>query len=104
MSKVIEITNFTEYDEFKRNHRRGVIFYSAQWCQACQEIKDLYYRIAKRYYKRVALAYVDIDVAKLDFTAVPVFVAFRKGKQINNMEGADRNGLKQLIKETIQAK
>lgn len=101
---VVEIKNLDEYETFKKKYNRSVVFYGATWCHACTEIENLYARIANRYHKRVALAHVDIDVADLSFTAVPVFVALRHGKQINSMEGADKTGLKELIKEAILAK
>lgn len=102
MSKVIEINNKEEYSSFKTEHRRGVIFYGATWCEACEEIKPLYTRIANRYFKRIAMAYVDIDVCGLDFTSVPVFVSFRKGNQLNSMEGASERELKMFIKHAIE--
>lgn len=104
MSKVIRITNKQEYEEFKKAHRRGVIFYGAKWCEACTEMGDIYNRIANRYHEHVALAYADIDECHLDFSVVPIFISLRKGQQLNGMEGADRRGLKQLIKEVIQVK
>ena len=47
------------------------------------------------------MAHVDIDVANLDFTHVPVFVALRNGKQIDSIVGAERASLKELIKKAI---
>ena len=102
--KVIEISNVKEYDEFKKKYDRGIIFYGAKWCHACEEIEDLYQRIAARYHGSIALAHIDIDVAKLDFTIVPVFVSFRNGKQLDSMDGADKSSLKKLIREAIKAK
>jgi len=102
-SKVIRIRNVEDYDAFKKNNKRCVVFYSAEWCHACKSIGTLYTRIANRYYKRVAMAYVDIDEAKLDFTAVPVFVTLFNGKEMKNIEGSDEEGLKSIIKEVIKA-
>lgn len=103
MNKVVEITTVAEYEKFKGKYGRCVVFYGAEWCSACKDIEDLYKRIANRYHKRVAMAHVDIDVAGLDFTHVPIFVALRHGKQIDSLESADRNGLKELIKKAITA-
>ena len=104
MSKLIRITNKNEYIDFKKNHPRAVIFYGAEWCEACTEIKPLYIRVANRYYQRVTLGYVDIEECKLDFSVIPIFVSFRNGEQLNSMEGADRKALKEFIKEVIQIK
>lgn len=102
MSKVIEILNPDEYQKFKISHKRAVIFYSAEWCKACKDIEPLYSRIANRYAKRIALAHVDIDVCGLDFTAIPVFVSFHKGEQLDSMEGASDAGLRVFIKHAIE--
>ena len=103
-SKVLEITSVGDYEIFKNNHRRGVIFYGAKWCHACNDIEPLYRRIANRYHKRIAMAHADIDECKLDFDRIPVFVAFYNGKELTNMEGADFDGLKQFIREVIEYK
>lgn len=102
-NKVIEITSTEEYEKFKKKYSRCVVFYGAEWCHSCKDIEGLYARIANRYYKRVAMAHVDIDVALLDFTHVPVFVALRRGKQIDTIKGANRAGLKELVKKAIIA-
>ena len=103
MSSVIEITNFSQYEAFKKR-KRGVIFYGAKWCKSCKGIKELYERIANRYQNKIKMAYVDIDVAGLDFTSVPIFVSLYNGKQLDSIIGADIPKLKILIKEAINAK
>lgn len=101
-SKVIEITNINDYESFKKNYRRGIIFYGAKWCEACNEIMPLYTRIANKYYKRIAMAHCDIDVCKLDFSKIPVFVSHRKGKEIDNMLGGNKDALRKFIKDAIE--
>lgn len=101
-NKVIDINNVRDYDTFKKKYTCGVIFYSASWCEACSELLPLYERIANRYYKYVALGYVDIDKCRLDFNKVPVFVAFYKGEEVNSIEGADSDRLKEFIRSTIK--
>jgi thioredoxin-like negative regulator of GroEL len=101
---VILIKNRQEYEDFKRKHRRSVILYGADWCEACSEMHDIFQRIANRYHEYVTLGYVDIDECNLEFSAVPIFVSLRKGQQLNALEGADRASFKQLVKEIIQAK
>lgn len=102
MSKVVNITNINEYELFKNSHKRGVILYGATWCQGCKDIEPLYTRIANRYYKRIAMAYADIDVCKLEFSRVPVLVSFHKGILLNSIVGVNRERLKEFIKNTIE--
>lgn len=104
MSNLIRIGNIEEYDKFKKSYKRSVIMYSAKWCDACKDIEPLYGRIAKRYHKRIAFGYCDIDKADLDFTAIPIFVSFKNGRHLNSIEGADPAQLRKLIKEAIVCK
>jgi thioredoxin-like negative regulator of GroEL len=103
MESVIELTTREEFERFKK-YKRGVIFYGAKWCEGCKKLAPLYERIALKYHKYVKLAHVDIDVAKLDFSSVPVFVAYYKGQQINSLEGATVLELKAFIKAAIETK
>lgn len=103
-SEVIKIANYQQYKKFTSRYRRIIIFYGASWCDACKTIKPLYTRIASKYCKRIKCAYVDIDAnPELDFSAVPVFVGLRKGKQINSFEGSSEEKLKRLVREVIRA-
>ncbi len=104
MSKVVEISNFDEYNDFKNDHSRIVIFYGAKWCKGCTELMPMYIRIANRYHNRIAMGHVDVDECKLDFEEVPVFVSMYKGNQINSIVGADNEELKRFVKEAIQYK
>lgn len=104
MSKVVEITSQEEYDKLLEDHRRLVIFFGAKWCDGCTKVTPLYEQIANRYHKRVTLAHIDIDDNKLDYSQVPVFVAYRKGKQINSFLGGEKHSLKELVKEAILTK
>lgn len=102
MSSVVEIKNREGFEAFKK-HRRCVVFYGAEWCDACKGIENLYARIATRYRKKIRMAHVDVDKLQLDFSKVPIFVTYRKGKVLNTMVGANKEGLKELVKEAIQA-
>lgn len=100
-SKVVEISNIDDYQMFKERYPRGIIMYSAEWCEACKDIFPLYARIAARYHEMVAMAHVDIDVCGLDFNRVPIFVSLYQGEELDSIEGADKESLKRLIKEAI---
>ena len=101
---MLRISNLEEYEALKNNNRRLVIFYSSNQCEACVDTIPLYERIAKRYHKRVTLAYCDIDECRLNFEVVPVFVSFYKGHFVNRMEGVNSINLKLFIKEVIETK
>lgn len=101
MSGVIEINNFQEFEDFKKN-KKGVIFYGAEWCEGCKEVEGIYSRIATRYQDHIKMAHVDVEKVNLDFTAVPVFVAYHNGKAINSILGGSVSRLKELVKDAIK--
>lgn len=100
-NKVVEITNADQYKLLLRDNPKLVIFYGAKWCDACTKIIPLYTGIANKYYKRITMVHVDIEVCKLDFSRIPVFVAMKDGKQIKHMVGGNDEGLKELVREAI---
>jgi thioredoxin-like negative regulator of GroEL len=100
-TKVVTLTSYADYEKFQAQHRKAVVFYGASWCQACHDITPLYHQIANRYYKRVAMAYVDIEATDLDFTAIPVVITYQDGAPVNKMRGANKETLRDLIKELL---
>lgn len=100
-TKVVTLKSYTEYEQFRDQNRRAVVFYGAGWCEACHEITPIYHQIAGRYFKRVAMAYVDIEATDLDFSAIPVVITYYQGEPINKMRGANRETLRDLIKELL---
>ena len=100
---VKSIRSFDQYKKFVKKSKKCIVFDSASWCSACTTIKPLYYRIAARYSKYVKFGYCEIDYpdTQLDFSSIPVFVILYKGKEIRSVVGADKDGLKDLVKEII---
>lgn len=54
--------------------------------------------------QHITLAHADVDVCRLAFKVVPVFVFFYKGEAIHRMEGANTSELKKQVKELIKLK
>lgn len=99
--KIPELRSYDDYLTFKRKHDRCIVFYGTKWCKACTTMDDIYRRIARRYKDYVAMAHCDIDVAGIQFSAVPIFSSIYKGEEINSVRGSDVDGLKDLVKEII---
>ena len=100
---VILINSYDKFKAFKK-WPKCIVMYTAEGCEACTSIKPLYHRIGRRYGQHIKLGIVDIDELNLDFSKVPVFVAYVKGEEVNNMLGSDPQGLKDFIKNTILLK
>lgn len=98
---VTTLNNKDDFTDFIGRNKRCIIFYSADWCGVCKERKPLYFRIANRYHKRIAFAYVDIDEVGMNINVVPIFDTYYKGEIIKSEEGPDPETLKELIKYAI---
>ena len=98
---VLQIRCKKDYDRIISENKRVVIFYGAPWCDACEQMHDIYNRIAARYKKRISLAYVDIDRVGFELQTIPQFVAYHKKEAIDHLEGATVDGLKELVKTAI---
>lgn len=103
MSSVTHIRNEMERDKFAQN-KKAIIFYSADYCPACIDIKPLYQRIAKRYGDRISFSILNIEEVGLEFDTVPIFEGYRNGDLVKRMEGVDTVTLKQFIKVMINEK
>lgn len=104
MSKVVEITTEEEYINFVNNNKKAIIFYGANDCPACDDIKPLYTKISNKYFKRIAFGYTDVEKAKLPIRYVPLIVSFHKGEEYKKTVGADKNSLREFIKNAILVK
>lgn len=104
MTKIIQLQNIEEHNEFIRNNRRCVIFYGAIWCNPCSEMKVFYGRIADRYSKRLPMAFADIDKIKIHVNSIPTFISYRKGNKLETVEGANRDKLKVLVSNILTTK
>lgn len=103
-NSVAQLRSYNDYKSYTKKNRKCIVFYGANWCNACNNISGLYKRIADKYGHLVGFAYADIDDAGLDFTHVPVFIASVDGKPIGRLDGTNRDSLKELIKTLITSK
>lgn len=102
MSHVTEIITEDQFIEFVNTHKKAIIFYGATHCSACDIIKPLYNNIANKYHKRIAFGYTDVEKSNLPIRFVPLLVSFRKGEEYNRKTGADKEALRDFIKNAIQ--
>lgn len=64
----------------------------AQWCGPCRMMHPVFERMAKKY-RHVTFARVDVDqnqpvAARFGVQAIPTFIMFKKGVEIDRMMGA----------------
>lgn len=99
---ITHISSSAKFEEYKKEHHRFIVFYGAEWCGGCCDMKLFYERISRRYGERIDMVYVDVDKADLDFSMLPAFVTYYNGDSLNSLEGTDKEELKKLIKNLLK--
>lgn len=97
MSPPAEITDSEQESAFIRNNVRGVIFYGSAACPHCRSIAPLYEDLANKH-NQIAFAHVEtslVDVEGLD--GVPTFVAYKEGKAVDHVVGANSAQLISMV-------
>lgn len=79
-----------------------IVMFTADWCGPCKQIKPFFADLAERYKDRIQVEYVNMDehpgrAAELNVTSVPTFVAYRGGQVIDQVQGANRQGINLLF-------
>ncbi|XP_009592735.1 thioredoxin H2-like [Nicotiana tabacum] len=91
------------FDSLKDTNKLVVIDFTAAWCGPCKYIEPVINDFAAKY---TDVEFVKIDVDELakvaeeyGVQAMPTFVLIKKGKVIDKVVGADKDGLKKKIEK-----
>lgn len=101
--KVTIIRNKLDYDRVIKNPK-VIIFYGATYCNVCNDLKDLYQRIATRYGHLMKMAYTDVDLIGMNLNPVPQIVTYTNGEQRALLEGAVVEQFRAIIKDLLELK
>jgi len=102
---VVLVHNSAQFDEIiakaKSENKVIIVDFTAVWCGPCQRVAPLFADFSEQYSKLIFLK-VDIDecsdiAGKYKVESVPTFKIFKEGNEADIIEGADVNGLKELI-------
>ncbi|XP_049403779.1 thioredoxin H2-like isoform X4 [Solanum stenotomum] len=106
-SQVIDFHSSTKwklhFDSLKNTNKLVVIDFTATWCGPCKYMEPILNDFAAKY---IDVEFVKIDVDELDdvaqeygVQAMPMFVLIKKGKVVDKIVGADKDGLKMKIEK-----
>ena len=101
MQRVKRISERYEFDQevTVAGSRLVVLYAGVQWCEACKRIKRVFSRMANTFRDVVFLA-VDGEerwVKALGVQAYPTFLFFISGSVVDQLEGADKDQLRDKI-------
>eukprot|EP00055_Hartaetosiga_balthica_P002513 m.4250 g.4250 ORF g.4250 m.4250 type:complete len:104 (+) comp2193_c0_seq1:99-410(+) len=81
-----------------------IVDFTASWCGPCQFIGPKYIALAEEFAGKVNCFKVDVDEAsdiamEQGISAMPTFKVYKDGKKVDEMLGADANGLRALFEK-----
>lgn len=71
---------------------KTILYFTADWCQPCKKVKPIVEELNREYVSGI-FQMVDVDIEKkmaqtFQIKAVPTFVLFENGNEINRITGA----------------
>ncbi|KAH6898808.1 PITH domain-containing protein [Thelonectria olida] len=106
-SNTVSITSKEQFDGLLKTSFIVVADFWAEWCAPCKQIAPIYETLAESLSRPNLVTFVKVnndtqtDLSKqYGITALPTFVVFRDGVEIDRVQGADQQKLKGVLKKT----
>ncbi|XP_021747961.1 thioredoxin H2-like [Chenopodium quinoa] len=102
---VVEIHSTDQWsshlESSKNSDKLMIVDFSASWCGPCQYMEPIVKDLSTKY-RDVEFVKIDVDelsdvASEFEVDAMPTFVFFRKGKEVDRLIGANKGELKQRI-------
>ena len=101
---VKEIATKGEFDTLlaESGAKLVVVDFTATWCPPCQMIKPKYHALADELGETVVCVAIDVDAnaetaESCQITCMPTFQFFKNGAKVDEMQGANYDGLVEKI-------
>ncbi|CAK7198659.1 Thioredoxin-like protein 1 [Sporothrix eucalyptigena] len=108
-SKVTHITSSAQFAGLLKSSKIVIADFFATWCGPCTMIAPVFEKIANQLGRENAVTFVKIDTdaqkdiaAKYSIRAMPTFLLFRDGNEIERVQGADPRKLESLVNKVAK--
>ncbi|KAF9700413.1 hypothetical protein EKO04_001926 [Ascochyta lentis] len=99
-----EVTQALHFRTLLSGHTYLIADFYATWCPPCKTIAPIYQQLSTAHAQSGKFAFVKVNVdeareiaAQYGIQAMPTFLLFKNGKQIEEIKGADPRKLKAVI-------
>lgn len=100
---IVEITNYTDHQNFIKDNERAVIFFGSKNCGHCTHIAPIFKTIAIEY-PEIKFGHVEVTKVKtknIDGVGVPQFVGYVRTVPVEVIVGASPDDIVAMLEQKI---
>ncbi|MEU5116683.1 thioredoxin family protein [Streptomyces longwoodensis] len=99
---MIQVTSSEQYGELLNAEPKVIAMFTAGWCAPAKAITPEFESLSTQY-ETVAFLSIDIDTneevaGQYGASVLPMFIALREGQKVGTLKGADREGLRRMVR------
>ncbi|KFY49677.1 hypothetical protein V496_09874 [Pseudogymnoascus sp. VKM F-4515 (FW-2607)] len=109
MSKTIQISSPAQLAGLLKSSAVVVADFYADWCGPCKQVAPIYEKLSESLSQANRVTFVKINTdtqkevaAQYNISALPTFMVFKQGKQVEKVQGADIQKLQRVVRDLAQ--